>query len=66
MLFVALFNAVCLHNTCILPLIFANAFCFHALSCVIDTVCLFKKSILHHTQCFYSVVSPNFMFTPFF
>ena len=35
MLFVALSNAVCLHNAfffLFLPLIFANAFCFHASS----------------------------------
>ena len=36
MLFVALSNAVCLYNA-FLPLIFANAFCFHALSWFIDT-----------------------------
>ena len=36
MLFAALSNAVCLHNA-FLPLIFANAFCFHALSWFIDT-----------------------------
>ena len=32
MLFAALSNAVCLHNVFSLPLIIANAFCFHALS----------------------------------
>ena len=37
MLFAALFNAACLHNGYFLPLTFANAFCFHALSWVIDT-----------------------------
>ena len=40
MLFAALPNAVCLHNAFssrFLPLIFANAFCFHALSWFIDT-----------------------------
>ena len=37
MLFAALSNAVCLHNASFLPLIFANAFCFHALSWLIDT-----------------------------
>ena len=31
MLFAALSDAVCLHNA-FLPLILANAFCFHALS----------------------------------
>ena len=38
----ALSNAVCLHCTLFLLLIFANAFCFHALSWFIDTVCLFQ------------------------
>ena len=37
MLFAALSNAVCLHNASFLPLISANAFCFHALSWFIDT-----------------------------
>ena len=40
MLFVALTNAVCLHNAFFfffLPLISANAFYFHALSLFIDT-----------------------------
>ena len=36
MLFAALLNTVCLHNA-FLPLIFANAFCLHALSWFIDT-----------------------------
>ena len=36
-LFTALFNAVCLHNAHFLPMTFANAFGFHALSWVIDT-----------------------------
>ena len=40
MQFAALFNAVCI-MLLFLPLIFADAFCFHALSWVIDTVCLF-------------------------
>ena len=62
MLFAALSNAVCLHNAFLLPLIFANAFCFHALSWFIETVCLFHYFILlsyyyyyiilHHAQCF--------------
>ena len=42
MLFAALSNAVCLHNAYFLLLIFVNAFCFHALSWFIDTVCLFQ------------------------
>ena len=37
MLLTALSNAVCLYNAYFLPLTFANAFCFHALSWVIDT-----------------------------
>ena len=37
MLFAALSNAVCLHNAFYMPLIFANAFCFHTLSWFIDT-----------------------------
>ena len=37
MLFAALFNAVCLYDAYFLPLIFANPFCFHAMSLVIDT-----------------------------
>ena len=40
MLFAALSNAVCLYNafsSSFLLLIFANAFCFHALSWFIDT-----------------------------
>ena len=37
MLFSASFNAVCLYNAYFLPLTFAAAFCFHALSWVIDT-----------------------------
>ena len=42
MLLVALFNAVCLHNApSFLPFTFSNAFCFHALSWFIETVCLF-------------------------
>ena len=36
MLFAALCNAVCLHNAFLL-FIFANAFCYHVLSCFIDT-----------------------------
>ena len=39
MLVVALSNAVCLHNAFLffLPLIYANAICFHALSRFMDT-----------------------------
>ena len=51
MLFTALFNAVCLYNAYFLQLTFAKPFCFHALSLVIDTVCLFKilVCIMHST-----------------
>ena len=42
MLFAALSNAICLCNIYFLSLTFANAFCFHAVSWVIDTVCLLK------------------------
>ena len=38
----ALFIDACLHNACFCPLILANAFCFHAMSCVTDTACLFQ------------------------
>ena len=37
MLLADLSNAVCLHNALFLLLIFANAFCFHALSWCINT-----------------------------
>ena len=39
MLFDTLSNAVCMHNTfaCVMFHFFANAFCFHALSWLIDT-----------------------------
>ena len=37
MLFAALSNAVCLYNASFLPMISENAFCFHVLSCFIDT-----------------------------
>ena len=38
MMFAALSNAVCLYNAYFLPLIFANTYCFHALSWFIDTL----------------------------
>ena len=49
MLFAAISNAVYLYNAYIIPLIFANSFCFHAFSWFIDTVCLFQIlfSIMH-------------------
>ena len=45
----ALSNAVCLHIAFSLPMIFANAFCFHALSWFINIVCLFQilSCIIH-------------------
>ena len=46
MLFAALYNAVFLHNDSFfsfLPLIFANAFRFHALSWFIDTLFVYFK-----------------------
>ena len=42
MLFTALSSAVCLYNTYFFAIDFANAFCFLAVSWVIDTVCLFQ------------------------
>ena len=42
MQFAALLNVVCLHNAYSMSLTFANAFCFHSLSWVIDAVCLFQ------------------------
>ena len=36
MLFAVISNAVCLYNASFLLLIFANAFCFHALSWFVD------------------------------
>ena len=37
-----LFNDACLHNAYFWPLILANAFCFHSMSCVTDTACLLQ------------------------
>ena len=37
MMFAALYNAVCLYNATFLPMISANAFYFHVLSCFIDS-----------------------------
>ena len=42
MLIADLFNAVWLYDAYFLPLTIANAFCIHALSCVIDTVRLLQ------------------------
>ena len=47
MLFTALSNAVCLYIAYFLPLTFGNAFCFHALSWVIDTVFLLLFCAMH-------------------
>ena len=44
MLFIALFSAISLCNAYFLPLTLANAFCFHTLSWIIDTVSLFFSS----------------------
>ena len=60
MLLAALSNAVCLHNAFFLfPLIFANAFCFHALSWFIDTVYLFQAyfaSCTLHLICWFFLI----------
>ena len=70
MLFAALCTAVCLYNASsfsfFLPLIFANAFCFHALSWFVDTVCLFQVCFSIMRSAFNLLVFPNSMFTPFF
>ena len=52
MLFAALSNAVYVYNASFLPMISANTFYFHVLSCLL-THCLFISCIdLHHAQCF--------------
>ena len=43
MLLAALFSAVCLYNVYFSPLTFENAFCFHALSRVFDTLLVYLK-----------------------
>ena len=53
-------------NSFVLPLIFANAFGFHALSWFIDTVCLFQVLFCIMRSGFNLLVFPNSMFTPFF
>ena len=54
LMFAALSNAVRLCEALFLPLIFANASCFHALPWFIDR--LFISSLtLHHALCFLSV-----------
>ena len=68
MLFFALPNAVCLYNalTIFWPLIFVNAFCLHALSWFIDTVCLFQVLFCIMHSAFNLFVFPISMFIPFF
>ena len=44
MLFAALSNVGCLHNVVFLPLVFAIAFSFHALSWFIDTLFVYFKN----------------------
>ena len=52
MLFAALSNALYVYNASFLPIISANTFYFHLLSCLL-THCLFISCIdLHHAQCF--------------
>ena len=62
MLFAALSNAVCLYYA-FLPLIFVNAFCFHALSWFIG---LFHVLFCVMLSDFNLLVFPNSMFTLFF
>ena len=52
MLFAALSNAICLYNAFFSPLNFTNAFCFHALSCLLTHSLLNSSIILHHAQRF--------------
>ena len=63
MLFTALSNAVCLHNAFSMLLIFANAFCFHAMSWFIGTlVCLFQALYCVMRSSFNMLVFQNYMF----
>ena len=53
MSFAALSNAVCM--MLLLPMIFLNAFCFHALSwfdTLLTHFLVISSTILHHAQCF--------------
>ena len=50
----------------LLPLIFANVLCFHALSWFIDTVCLFQVLYCIMHSAFNLLVLPNSMFISFF
>ena len=54
---------VCMMLPCF-PLISANAFYFHVLSCFIDTVCLFHVLICIMHSAFNLLVFHNSMFTP--
>ena len=63
MMFAAVSNAVCLHNASFflfLPLIFANAFCFNALSWFIDTLFVYFKyylaSFTVHLICWFFLI----------
>ena len=60
----ALCNADCL-NSAFLPLNFASALYFHALSWFIDTVCLFNVSICIMRSVSNLLVFHYSMFTPF-
>ena len=67
MLFAALSNAVCLHNAFFLSsslqLIFANAFCFHALSWFIDTY--FVYFMYYFASCTVLSICSFFLILPF-
>ena len=65
MFFAALTNAVCLHNALFLLLIFANAFCFHVLSWIIDTYFVYFKYDFESCTAFNLLVFSNSMLTPF-
>ena len=52
MLFAALTNAVCLYNASFFPLIYANAFYFHALFCLLTHRLFISFFYFHHAQCF--------------
>ena len=64
----ALSNVVCLHNAfflSFLPLIYANAFCFHAFSWFIEKYFFQVLFCIQHSA-FNLLVFPNSMLTPFF
>ena len=62
--YLMLFAALC--NAFFQQLIFANAFCYHALSWIIDIVCLFQVRFSIMRSAFSLLVFPNSMFIPFF